>query len=159
MSILTITSTCVLIFLLLTVLDVAGGESIFKASSVQVSSRACFECEAKQDDVNFDGCTAEPWKAAGITLCKPWQVFCYKYNELEFCKEINSTHVKYIRRGCSGNLLHKFCIPFLMDCNSYTCYGDYCNAAFRSSGGGFFILLVGGGLLRLLIDHLWSWTI
>ena len=34
----------------------------------------------------FSGCTAEPWKAAGITLCKPWQVFCYKYNELEFCK-------------------------------------------------------------------------
>jgi len=69
-------------------LDVAGGETIF--DSTKVPSRACFECEAKQDDDNFDGCTAEPWKAAGITLCKPWQVFCYKYNEVEFCKEINS---------------------------------------------------------------------
>jgi len=156
MSILTITSTCILIFLLLSVLDVAGGESVFKAASVQVPSRACFECEAKQDDVNFDGCTAEPWKAAGITLCKPWQVFCYKYNELEFCKEINSTHVKYIRRGCSGNLLHKFCIPYFMDCNSYTCYGDYCNSAFRSSGPSFLFLLAGGTLLRNMLDQFWS---
>ena len=70
--------------------------------------------------------------------------------------EINTTHIKYIRRGCSGNLLHKFCIPFFMDCNSYTCYGDYCNGALRASGGSVFLLLIGAALSRLLIDRLWS---
>ena len=50
------------------------------------------------------GCTAEPWKAAGITLCKPWQVFCYKYNEVEFCKgEPIHRKIKTALMGRNGN--------------------------------------------------------
>jgi len=163
MTVITLITTFVLLLLILSVRDGIVGAHVIGEGSLDVlprGGRACYDCEARLDDQNFVGCTAEPWRTAGVRLCKPWQVFCYKYKETSFCKELNSTTVKYIRRGCSGNLLHKFCIPYFMDCNSYTCYGDYCNGSGQMGGFGpkseqLIKLLVTCGLLAAL-SRLWS---